>query len=133
MAEHEVNSGCDQRFKNIEEKTSDIATIKEAIIVIKEHVISAKEDARKRDEREAKRDEKDEKLTDAINGINTNLTELNKDSHETKERLGAVEVKLTEQSEKFKIDWADIIKKGLIGFLLLGFNAGLIYVFTNLI
>lgn len=133
MAEHDLRPECNRRFETLESKVDDITVIKEAIVQIKEHIAYAKEDSDKRDAREEKRDERDEELTRAINNINMNLTELNKDNHETKKRVGDVEIALKEQTEKLTVNWADVIKKALTNFLVLGVGAGLMYLFTTIV
>ena len=138
--QHEVSADCNRRFDNLERKSDDIGTIKEAIIQIKEHIAFAKDDSVKRDvrdvkrdDRELRRDEKDESLAKAINNINTNLTGINKELGVAINRISTIEGRIKAQDERFTINWADIIKKGITAFLLIGFGAAILYVFTNLI
>lgn len=129
----DIRPECNRRFKELEKRNDDMSTIKEAIVQIKEYIANAKEDAKEQDIRESKREVREEKLTEAINNINSNLTELNRDSQELKVRIGDVETELKEHGDKFIINWADLLKKALITFLLSGFGALLMYGFTTLI
>lgn len=128
---HEINSGCEQRFSNIEDKVLDIGAIREAVIVIKEYIISAKEESKKRDERE-------EKLTEAINSMNTNMTILNHELKNVSIRVGDIELKEQKKeeatsreaernkNEKGKIDVVGLLQKA-VETLIIG---GIIYAIT---
>lgn len=123
MPEHEMRSECGRRFDHIEKKADDIGVIKETILKLEMLFNQMIADNQKRDIREQKRDEQDEKLTDAINGINVNLTDLNKDSKDMQKRVGHIEESQKIQEERFKVNWADMIKQGIIAFGLLGVGA----------
>ena len=116
---HKVNSECNRRFEYIEKKIDDFSVIKDTLLELKLLFNQMVVDNQARDIRESKRDEQDGKLTEAINGININLTELNRDNHEMKNRMYNIEQNQKKQEEMFTINWASIIKQGLIGFGLL--------------
>lgn len=116
---HKVNSECNRRFEYVEKKIDDFSVIKDTLLELKLLFNQMVVDNQARDIRESKRDEQDDKLTEAINGININLTELNRDNHEMKNRMYNIEQNQKKQEEMFTINWASIIKQGLIGFGLL--------------
>jgi hypothetical protein len=116
---HKVNSECNRRFEYIEKKIDDFSVIKDTLLELKLLFNQMVVDNQARDIRESKRDEQDDKLTEAINGININLTELNRDNHEMKGRMYNIEQNQKKQEEMFTINWASIIRQGLIGFGLL--------------
>jgi len=116
---HKVNSECNRRFEYIEKKIDDFSVIKDTLLELKLLFNQMVVDNQARDIRESKRDEQDDKLTEAINGININLTELNRDNHEMKDRMYNIEQNQKKHEEMFTINWASIIRQGLIGFGLL--------------
>lgn len=116
---HKVNSECNRRFEYIEKKIDNVSVIKDTLLELKLLFNQMVVDDQARDIRESKRDEQDDKLTEAINGININLTELNRDNHEMKNRMYNIEQNQKKHEEMFTINWAKIIKQGLVGFGLL--------------
>lgn len=116
---HKVNSECNRRFEYIEKKIDNVSVIKDTLLELKLLFNQMVVDNQARDIRESKRDEQDDKLTEAINGININLTELNRDNHEMKNRMYNIEQNQKKHEEMFTINWAKIIKQGLVGFGLL--------------
>lgn len=130
---HEVNPDCNRRFGYLEKKVDDMGAIKDTLIEFKMLFNQMVADNQARDIREQKRDEQDDKLTDAINGININLTELNRDNHDMKERMINIEINQKKQEERFTLNWADMVKQGLIGFGLIGVGALLSMVLPKII
>lgn len=111
---HNLRPDCDRRFSYIEKKVDDFGVIKDTLIELRMLFNQMVTDNQARDIRESKRDDQDDKLTEAINGININLTELNRDNHEMKERMYNIEQNQKIQEKRMTLNWADVIKQGLV-------------------